>query len=153
MAQVRELDVSWCGIEEAGAVQLGVALRVNRSLTSLHAAHNRIEASGAVVLTDGLAHNHSLTSLDLSHNPIGDLGVQSLMARAGRPGRHLTLGRPPPTVRRVPTATRPMLNEAALGGHYCVNLARPYGARAPCLPAPTQPGLLASGAGSPSARE
>ncbi|KAG7377558.1 NLR, CARD domain-containing protein 3 [Phytophthora pseudosyringae] len=67
---VRALDVSWNSIRRSGAVALGVAMRTNTSLTTLHMSMNRCGDGGGEQLAAALACNTTLTQLDLSHNAL-----------------------------------------------------------------------------------
>ena len=122
--RLHTLDISWCGVEEAGAVQIGTILRTNATLTSLDVRRNRIETYGALAVADGLANNSTLTKLDLSFNPLGQLGVTTLLARGTRPGRTLGLESVAASIRPAPI--RSTLDEQRPGGHYKIDLARPY---------------------------
>jgi Ran GTPase-activating protein (RanGAP) involved in mRNA processing and transport len=67
---VRSLDVSWNSIRRSGAVALGVAMRTNTSLKTLHMSMNRCGDGGGEQLAAALACNTTLLQLDLSHNAL-----------------------------------------------------------------------------------
>lgn len=70
---------------------IGMALRVNTTLTSLDLTDNKIDSVGATEIAEALKHrstdgsfNRNLKALSLPRNRIGDQGVKAL-ARAMRP--------------------------------------------------------------------
>uniref|UniRef100_H3HBW5 DUF4476 domain-containing protein n=1 Tax=Phytophthora ramorum TaxID=164328 RepID=H3HBW5_PHYRM len=67
---VRALDVSWNNIRRSGAVAMGIAMRTNTSLQTLHMSMNRCGDGGGEQLAAALACNTTLTQLDLSHNAL-----------------------------------------------------------------------------------
>ena len=122
-ASLRSLDLSWCGVEESGAVAIGVALRSNTALQTLTLAHNRIGPYGAVAAADGLSRNASLKSVDFSFNPLGQVGVGALHEGVRRADLEVLLQASAPT---FSDEQRCKLDESCPGGFYDVRLERPY---------------------------
>ena len=120
------LDVSWCGIEEAGAIAIGTAMRTNETLTSLDVSHNRIGPWGAEALADGLAFNSHLKYIDLSANPLGKAGVDALVSRGAQIGRTLHLQKVGAGWLLESEDSRPRVDESQPGGHFKLNLDQPY---------------------------
>jgi hypothetical protein len=65
-------------IDDAGALELAVALRQNNALDLLDLDSNDIGSDGASALADALAANDALKDLNLRYNPIGDDGATSI---------------------------------------------------------------------------
>uniref|UniRef100_G1REY0 NLR family CARD domain containing 3 n=1 Tax=Nomascus leucogenys TaxID=61853 RepID=G1REY0_NOMLE len=76
-------------LHDQGARAIAVAVRENRTLTSLHLQWNFIQAGAAQALGQALQLNRSLTSLDLQENAIGDDGACAV-ARALKVNTALT---------------------------------------------------------------
>ena len=51
---LEHFDLSWNGLENEGAVQLGEMLSINLSLKSLNLMHTRTGTEGSLVIADGL---------------------------------------------------------------------------------------------------
>lgn len=117
------LDLSWSGVDESGAVALGPALRANRKLNDLDLSHNNVGPWGAVAAANGLEHNETLSRCDLSSNPLGAQGIAVLLAKGSRNDRELLLHQAAPA---LGNEQRPMFDETEPGGHYKLDLDRPY---------------------------
>lgn len=77
---LRELTLSVCYFDTAGATELSRALRKNQTLAKLNLPCGNIGSDGILALAESLLQNDALTRLDLSYNPIGDQGAVSLAA-------------------------------------------------------------------------
>ncbi|SPR00927.1 Leucine-rich repeat-containing protein [Plasmodiophora brassicae] len=77
---VAQLILSGNGITDADASAVGQMLRLNRSITSLNLARNRVGARGCALLCDALQRNRDLRHVDLSANGIGADAARSLAA-------------------------------------------------------------------------
>ena len=73
----RELDLSCCGVSNAGAEGLAQALH-HSTLTQLNLSENSVSGAGAVALAQALHHNSILRELGLSNNSISDAGAKAL---------------------------------------------------------------------------
>ena len=65
-------------IQAAGALSLADALKVNTTLTSINIRWNNMQAAGALSLADALKVNTTLTTIDLENNNIEDAGALGL---------------------------------------------------------------------------
>jgi Leucine-rich repeat (LRR) protein len=80
------LDLSFCDIDDAGAVSLSAGLKANTSLTALSLARNQIGAGnksllaslGVLGLAEALKTNRTLKQVDLSFNQFSPLDCQAL---------------------------------------------------------------------------
>ena len=107
---IQDLDLSWNGVTEVGGLRFGEVLGVNRSLTRLSLASNRITAPAAAVIADALRYNTVIETMDLCNNPLGTRGPRRNARDTGtlpyrgdslhRAGLHSPLGHalplPPP---------------------------------------------------------
>lgn len=75
---VKELDLGFAKIKDAGVILLSEALKVNSTLNSLDLYGNDIGDAGAAALSEALKVNRTLTCLNLCSNKIGDAGAASL---------------------------------------------------------------------------
>ena len=73
-----ELNLARNGIDDAGAVALASALRVNGVLTELDLDANGIDDAGAEALASALRVNEVLKTLDLSYNRISAAGAAAI---------------------------------------------------------------------------
>ncbi|CAF1337046.1 unnamed protein product, partial [Didymodactylos carnosus] len=65
-------------IDDTWAIQIALAMKVNRSVKTLWLHHCRIKDEGAKALGEALAINHTLTDLGLNFNPIHSGGAAAL---------------------------------------------------------------------------
>src|SRR5687768_17566754 len=72
------LDLLGNQIGASGAKALSLALKENRTLTTLRLSSNEIRDSGAQAFSEALKENRTLIKLDLSNNEIGDSGAKEL---------------------------------------------------------------------------
>jgi Ran GTPase-activating protein (RanGAP) involved in mRNA processing and transport len=93
-ASIKELGLSANAVDDDGLASLGLALRRNACLRTLHLDHNEITDAGVVALAEGLggADSHSqLQVLNLSMNQITDRGASTLAALLDRRGSIIEL--------------------------------------------------------------
>eukprot|EP00808_Paulinella_micropora_P032207 g17400.t1 len=68
---LREINLGWNKIGDAGAQAIGEALKVNKTVINIALVSNRIGHAGAKAIGAALQVNNTLTSLELSSNNIG----------------------------------------------------------------------------------
>eukprot|EP00440_Ansanella_granifera_P074981 gb/GFBE01081375.1/.p1 GENE.gb/GFBE01081375.1/~~gb/GFBE01081375.1/.p1 ORF type:complete len:1536 (+),score=380.10 gb/GFBE01081375.1/:1-4608(+) len=101
----------------------------DRCLQSLDISMNRIDFRGALIIEDALENSRELTTLNVSHNPFGVMGLRCLLRLLARNGCGLISitmensysGDLLPSVEGIQTFTY-----TNPGGHYTLNLERPY---------------------------
>lgn len=62
---LKQLDLSWNGFGNEGALALGEALKFNTTLVHLNLNNNRITNEGVGMLSRGLEHNDTLQILQV----------------------------------------------------------------------------------------
>ncbi|CAF1335933.1 unnamed protein product [Didymodactylos carnosus] len=72
------LDISNNNISNEGAISIGDALKVNKTLTRLDIENNHILNEGATSIGDALKVNNTLTTLFISNNNISNEGATSI---------------------------------------------------------------------------
>mmetsp|Transcript_12388 Transcript_12388/g.40791 ORF Transcript_12388/g.40791 Transcript_12388/m.40791 type:complete len:388 (-) Transcript_12388:1086-2249(-) len=95
---IEELDLSYNGIDDAGAATLQRMLKLNKSIKVLNLAGNSIGGEGTAKLAEALSEpgggGAGVESLSLRGNPIGEEGGQAMaaMLRANKTLASLDLG-------------------------------------------------------------
>lgn len=77
---MQSLDLSWNGLEDAGAAAVCRALASNQVLKSLDIASCRAGVNACVALGEALRSNTSLQELSMAKNLIGQVGAGHVMA-------------------------------------------------------------------------
>ncbi|HSW87216.1 MAG TPA: hypothetical protein VLG49_06955 [Rhabdochlamydiaceae bacterium] len=75
---VKELDLSFAGIDDQGAKILSEALKMHRYINKVNLSHNRISNSGAEYLADAMQVNPRF-QVDLRFNAIGPKGGEAIV--------------------------------------------------------------------------
>eukprot|EP00966_Prymnesium_polylepis_P256450 5924496-Prymnesium_polylepis.1 len=70
-----ELNLTDCGIDDAGCEHLGKALESNKTLTHLNLEKNKVHNDGAIALAKGLAVNTGMVQLNLMNQTGARYGV------------------------------------------------------------------------------
>ena len=80
---LRALDLSKCGVSQAGVQALGNALAQNSHLVSLHLGASSLDTDALVAILDGIAMNpeSALELLGLRRNRLDDVSAQVLLDR------------------------------------------------------------------------
>ena len=87
---LKDVDLQWNKIQGQGAVELGLALGKNDSVTRLDLSYNGLGPKGAQFVSEGLSHNVALTFLDLSANGV-DATATFVLAEALEANEDLAL--------------------------------------------------------------
>ena len=64
---IRVVDLSWNGLGDPGAKEIGVYLAKNSEVTTLDISSNNFSAEGAISIAKGLKENTGLVTLRVSH--------------------------------------------------------------------------------------
>lgn len=77
-SNLRKLNFNNGGYDDTIGTEIAALLKVNRTITSLKARHNKFSQETAKMLADVLTSNTRLKKLDLSSNPLGSKGIRFL---------------------------------------------------------------------------
>ena len=78
MSRITTLNITSSGIDEAKAVVIAEALKINKVLTSLSLDFNEISNKGAAAIAEALKINKVLTRLSLDDNEISNVGAVAI---------------------------------------------------------------------------
>merc|ERR1719436_2223167 len=76
---LKEIDLSWNGIDSSHSADLANVLITNNTLLELNLNNNRICQNGVANIAKGIASNESLICLRINGNPIGEDGFQAIL--------------------------------------------------------------------------
>jgi Ran GTPase-activating protein (RanGAP) involved in mRNA processing and transport len=76
---VKDLDLSYTGLDDDGMKEICEAIKENETITNLNLSSNHFGEVGANYLIDALVENKSLKNVDLSRNALGFRSIHSLV--------------------------------------------------------------------------
>lgn len=120
---LKELDVAWNGLGDAGGQEIGACLLTNSTLVELDMSNNAIKGPGAVVIATGLNINKSVKHVRLQGNPIGRAGARAFMMAMGDDEKDINMTE---CVLDARAEDAGMFNSNEPNGRHVLNLSSPY---------------------------
>jgi len=82
--RVTEVDLAFCGLDDACARALARALGTSASLRRVDISHNRLGPAASGGIADGIGSSAVLERIDVGHNPLGRSACLRLLLAAGQ---------------------------------------------------------------------